>query len=183
MFVFIFVESREFSPNPEFCIGIVTDNNELTGTVPTELGLLTRLTTLHLRTFCVMFVFCIFVESREFSPNPDFCIDMITGSNRLTGTVPTELGLLTKLTTAFLGTFCVMFVFCIFVARREFSPNPDFCINIVTDINDLTGKVPTELGLLTKLAILCFGTFCVVLVFCIFVGSREFSPNPDFALI
>lgn len=75
----------------------VAANYDLSGTIPTELGLLTELTRLGLNT------------------------------NQLTGTIPSELGLLSQLRLLFLSD------------------------------NRITGTIPTELGLLSELTQLGFG--------------------------
>jgi Leucine-rich repeat (LRR) protein len=81
-----------------------TESNNLSGSIPTELGVLTDLSRLAL------------------------------SKNTLSGTIPTEFGLLAELSHLFLG------------------------------INDLNGTIPTELGLLTELSVL-------VLVFNKLTGS------------
>mmetsp|Transcript_39645 Transcript_39645/g.75870 ORF Transcript_39645/g.75870 Transcript_39645/m.75870 type:complete len:260 (+) Transcript_39645:115-894(+) len=77
--------------NPSSCTGLSMVNNQYTGSVPTELGALTRLTTFHF------------------------------GDNQLTGTLPTELLSLTQL--RWMGFYN----------------------------NNLTGTVMSELGILTSL--------------------------------
>eukprot|EP00241_Pyramimonas_parkeae_P010164 CAMPEP_0114243168 /NCGR_PEP_ID=MMETSP0058-20121206/10633_1 /TAXON_ID=36894 /ORGANISM="Pyramimonas parkeae, CCMP726" /LENGTH=240 /DNA_ID=CAMNT_0001355965 /DNA_START=105 /DNA_END=827 /DNA_ORIENTATION=- len=77
--------------NPSSCTGLSMVNNQYTGSVPTELGALTRLTTFHF------------------------------GDNQLTGTLPTELLSLTQL--RWMGFYN----------------------------NNLTGTVMSELGMLTGL--------------------------------
>mmetsp|Transcript_249 Transcript_249/g.427 ORF Transcript_249/g.427 Transcript_249/m.427 type:complete len:257 (+) Transcript_249:95-865(+) len=84
--------------SPSTCISLALNGQQLTGTIPTELGMLSRLTWLD--------------------------VDV----NRLTGTVPSELGSATSL---------------VWLCFHQ---------------NQLTGTVPSELGLLTSLTWLRFYT-------------------------
>jgi len=130
-------------------------SNDLTGTMPTELGTLTALTNLCVRCphpsrldACAvtgMWAECGVVLGRG-------CRGLRT--NRFAGTLPTELGTLDTL-----ESLCV---------HRPHPPRPDACS--VTGLwaerggdvwcrtlssNDLTGTLPTELGTLTALNRLC----------------------------
>jgi hypothetical protein len=93
-------------------------HNELTGSIPSELGLLNQLTTLHLS----------YNQLTESLPSELGLLKQLNGLgliyNQLTGSLPSELGLLKQLNGLHLYN------------------------------NDLTGSIPSELGLLIQLTYL-----------------------------
>jgi Leucine-rich repeat (LRR) protein len=117
-------------------------NNQLTGPVPSELGLLTQLTDLYL-------------SSNSLTgpvPSEMGLLKQLTSlnivNNQLTGPVPLEMGLLTQLAVLSLYN------------NQLTGPVPSEMglLAQLTDLdlssNSLTGHVPSELGLLTQLAVL-----------------------------
>ena len=102
------------------------DSNELTGSIPTEIGLLTGLKNLKILGFGCKHLFSVlllcfvakhihsFFASNLFSPifSP---ICLIADNNELTGSIPTEIGLLTELTNLELSKqlFSVLLLVCL----------------------------------------------------------------------
>ena len=78
------------------------DENELTGPISTEIGLLTELTWLRLgkQVFSVV-LFCFETKPTNSMlltlPSVFFCHKIVIDDNEFVGSVPTEVGLLTKL--------------------------------------------------------------------------------------
>ena len=91
---------------PHFCLIV---DNELTGSIPTEVGLLTELTALYLSKHFIS-IYLLYFETKHihlfFASDlfslifPHFCLIV---DNELTGSIPTEIGLLTGLTELGLG--------------------------------------------------------------------------------
>jgi hypothetical protein len=77
---------------------------------------------------------------------------------------PDRIGTVEKPWLAYLGyvlrTVCVLH----FIENRELSPNRDFFNDIITDNNELTGTVPTELGRLAS-AEIYLGTYFLLKAF------------------
>ncbi|PXY41171.1 hypothetical protein DMB65_09460 [Flavobacterium cheongpyeongense] len=95
--------------------GVVLSNNKLSGTIPAEIGLLTKLTSLQLHT------------------------------NQLSGTIPAEIGLLTKLTSLQLHTNQLSGTIPAEIGQLTLLQT----LHLHT--NQLTGTIPAEIGQLTKL--------------------------------
>lgn len=123
------------------------ENNTLYGPIPSEIGLLTSLTRLHL-------------TSNDWTGTIPSEIGMLTNlaslrilnGRQLTGTIPSEIGSLTSLTSLRIGR------------------NPGLTSTIPSEVqyltnlklltfrnNTLTGNIPSEIGLLTSLTRLRFG--------------------------
>ena len=86
---------------------LIIDENELTGSIPTEVGSLTKLTQLELGTqlFSVV-LFCFETKQiRSMDLTSFLCFfksQIVIADNALEGLIPTEIGLLTKLTELWL---------------------------------------------------------------------------------
>eukprot|EP00238_Polyblepharides_amylifera_P002552 CAMPEP_0196572258 /NCGR_PEP_ID=MMETSP1081-20130531/2337_1 /TAXON_ID=36882 /ORGANISM="Pyramimonas amylifera, Strain CCMP720" /LENGTH=231 /DNA_ID=CAMNT_0041889517 /DNA_START=150 /DNA_END=845 /DNA_ORIENTATION=+ len=95
---------KDCESNPNGCLSLAMSNQQITGTVPTELGLFTNLTKLDL--FGNLLVGTLPTELGKLNLVTDFWLD----ANNLTGTLPTELGLLDSVewlalhTNMFVGT-------------------------------------------------------------------------------
>jgi hypothetical protein len=76
---------------------------------------------------------------------------LILDDNDLTGPIPSELGLLTTLTTIRLGKFSSCHCFLISFLCYEYTLICFDAFYFILDDNDLTGPIPVELGLLTTL--------------------------------
>ena len=88
---------------------ILIDRNELTGSIPTEVGLLTELTSLELckRLFSVLLVCFETKHLHSFSASNLFSLifshNILIDRNELTGSIPTEVGSLSNLVQLDLG--------------------------------------------------------------------------------
>jgi Leucine-rich repeat (LRR) protein len=153
-------------------LGVLNVENQLTGKLPTEVGHLTNLSSLKLRKSCLS----VFVLGRE-KAEPYSCLLFCNGThfperNHLTGNLPTEVGYLTKLLYLSMGKSCLPFL----IWRRTLNLNQVFCFamaHIFSDFNQLTGKVPTEVGLLTNLVYLNMGKSCLSSLFRGGIPGRE----------
>jgi hypothetical protein len=97
------------------CAILLPDNNALTGSIPSEIGLLTSLASVNLRKFLAAFASLLlklawkphhFVISYS-------CTILLPGGNRLTESIPTEIGLMTtSLTSLNVGKLIVSRVDC-----------------------------------------------------------------------
>ena len=89
----------------------------------------------------------------------------MTEYNLLTGSIPTEVGLLTDLTTLDLSKHFISIYLLCFETKSVINSTLltfscgfiSFYVSIVTDSNELTGSIPTEVGLLSDLSILKLG--------------------------
>jgi len=104
---------------PTSCTRLSYGSSQLSGTLPTELGALTRLIYMHMY------------------------------DNQVTGTVPTELGSLTALTY-------------MDIERNQLTGTMPTELGALTSLrelelleNQITGTLPTELGALTRISDLC----------------------------
>ena len=146
------------------------DYNELTGSIPTEVGLLTELTSLGLckRLFSVLLVCFEIKQIHSFFASNLFSLIfshiILIASNELTGSIPTEVGLLTELVGSL--SLCKRLFSVSLVCFETNQIHSFFASNlfslifshiILTDINELTGSIPTEVGLLTELTRLRLG--------------------------
>jgi Leucine-rich repeat (LRR) protein len=133
-----------------FCI---LDSNELTGQIPSELALLPNLEYLHLGMFFLSFSFDILYYECTL-----ICLDavLILEYNALTGPIPSELALLPNLEYLDLGMFFLSFSFDILYYECTL-----ICLDavLISDNNDLTGQIPSELALLPNLEYLDLGKF------------------------
>lgn len=125
LYDFVFQANNTLTGSLPSEIGLLTNlsmlrlkDNNLTSTIPTKIGLLTSLEEL-------------FVESNDFTGSIPSEIGLLTNlvdlavdENNLVGSIPSEIGLLTSLTMLTVGS------------------------------NRLTGSIPSEIGLLTNLTIL-----------------------------
>ena len=97
---------------------IASNELTLTGSIPTEVGLMTELTSLVLseRLFSVLLVCFETKHIHSFFASNFFSLIffhiILVDSNKLTGSIPTEIGLLTKLTNVRLGKR--LFILCFY---------------------------------------------------------------------
>ena len=139
--------------------------NKLTGSIPTEVGLLTELTGLDFgKRLLSVLLLC--SETKQISCllltffSLIFSHIILIDYNELTGSIPTEVGLLTELSYLDLGSkqlFSVLLV-CFetkhihsFFASNLFSLIFPNIILLASNELTLTGSIPTEVGLLTEL--------------------------------
>lgn len=91
------------------CRVSTTDNNQLTGTIPTELGRLTSLTSLNLGKIGNVNCCCTNVDGDWWLTHVPFYVDtivackMMTDTNQLNGAIPSDIRRLTNLTYLDLG--------------------------------------------------------------------------------
>lgn len=134
-------------------------NMNLTGAIPSEIGLLTSLSK-----FCCM-VFCNFYYRIWGTSLLILCFysaaELDLQFNSLMGAIPSEIGLLTSL-----SKLCWLWHghcdFCSFIKRQAY-PRTSFhsTANLHLNDNSLTGAIPSEISLLTSMGELCC---CVVAV-------------------
>ncbi|MXW09885.1 MAG: hypothetical protein F4X47_01545 [Gammaproteobacteria bacterium] len=122
-----------------FVTGLVLSDNNLSGTIPPEIGNLTQLTQMDL-------------EDNELTgPIPPELGDLpqlrrlVLGANELTGTIPPELGRLSQLTMLDLGRNSLSGTIPSELGRL---PRLD---SLLLHRNELTGPIPLELGNLASL--------------------------------
>jgi Leucine-rich repeat (LRR) protein len=120
-------------------MGLNLSGNSLTGSIPTELGLLSNLTDLYL--YGNLLTGTIPTELGLLSNLTWLSLD----NNSLTGSIPTELGLLSNLTT--LHLCCNSLTGSI---PTELGNLSNLTV-LFLERNSLTGSIPTELGLLSRL--------------------------------
>ena len=113
--------------------------SSLTGTLPSELGLLTALTKLYLFNNALSGVLP--TELGLLTALTEMMVD----ENSLTGSLPTELGLATAM--GFLYMFGNSFAGVLPTELGLLTA----LVELILDENSLTGSLPTELGLLTSL--------------------------------
>jgi len=97
-----------------------------------------------------------------------FFLRYIIGGNILSGTIQTELGLLTNVGSISLGKCGRRVDLCLeehgwnpsSTSNFAFFPLPDA---LILGINQLSGSIPSELGLLTRLSTIRLCKFCVLL--------------------
>mmetsp|Transcript_39637 Transcript_39637/g.75859 ORF Transcript_39637/g.75859 Transcript_39637/m.75859 type:complete len:217 (-) Transcript_39637:537-1187(-) len=133
---------------PSSCTRLILDSNQMTGSLPSELGALSSLSYLH-------------IGNNQFTGTVPTELGTLTsltslqcGGNQLTGTLPTELIALTRLT--WMGfynnqlTGTVMTELGIMTSLRR--------INL--HHNQLTGSLPSELRALTSVNLVVWGHSC-----------------------
>jgi hypothetical protein len=94
----LIVYSLPLSPSHSFLSCCCLAANSLSGTIPTSMGALLGLNDLYLGEFLSSFPRAYGLLSLSLSPSHAFLSCCCLDSNPLSGTVPTELGALTKLT-------------------------------------------------------------------------------------
>jgi Leucine-rich repeat (LRR) protein/ribosomal protein L35AE/L33A len=119
-------------------------NNELGGTIPTELGNLSDLTLLDLSTSWNSLVKLTGTIPTELGSLSNLT-ELSLSSNELTGTIPTELGNLNNLTSLYLHSNQLTGTI-----PTELGNLSNLTFLSLSD-NDLTGTIPTELGNLSNL--------------------------------
>jgi hypothetical protein len=149
----------------------ISDQNSLTGTIPTEIGMMTLLRSLQIFKLS-LFVFLGFARAgSSWSAYQSisswlgvltiiiFCrltCQCISGDNSLTGTIPTEIGMMTSLTYLAIRKLS-SFAFRGLRPCWDFLPYTCHFILQISDQNSLTGTIPTEIGMLTSLMLLKIG--------------------------
>ena len=116
--------------------------NDLNGSIPSELGMVSALAELYVSllphicslSFVVFFVFL--------NHNPN---NRALHENLLTGSIPSELGNLSSLTVLYVSLLphiCSLFFVVLFFVFLNHNPNNRWILS-----NDLTGSIPSELGM------------------------------------
>lgn len=105
--------------------------NDLTGTIPSELGLMSKLNILNL------------------------------ANNNLAGTIPSQIGSLTALRELYLSesAYCITYSSMIYFKRNESNAFIDICAIIHVGNNNFTGEIPSEAGKLKILQTFHIGEF------------------------
>ena len=128
-------------------------DNELTGPIPPELGALVNLTNLELSRNALTGRI-----PRELGSLTNLT-NLHLGGNYLTGSIPPELGALTQLTSLYLGDNNPVYVSGNYLTG-SIPPELGALTNLTTlhlGGNNLTGSIPPELGALTNLTTLRLG--------------------------
>ena len=122
-----------------FLLSRALHKNMITGSLPTEIGLLTSLSELYSLPFKLIFLFFPFF----FRTSPSHSIASNIGFNFLSGTLPTEIGALSNLISlyVFLPSF-PFFFWELTAVRRDLSDN------------SFSGEVPQLFGNLEQLEVL-----------------------------
>jgi len=130
---------------------LILDDNNLSGSIPSELGLLTNCMWLFLGKYGHKVDLCL--EEHGWNPSSTFNFAffpllhdvLILGDNKLSGSIPSELGLLTN-------------VEVIYLSDNDLSGSIPSKLGLLTNVkgiylsdDDLSGSIPSELGLLTNL--------------------------------
>ena len=149
-------------------------NNDLTGSIPSELGMLSRSTVLYVSLFphiCSLSFVVLFFVFLNHNPN-----NRALDDNLLTGSIPSELGNLSSLAVLYVFLFphiCSLAFVVLFLVFLNHNSN-----NRWLSTNDLTGSIPSELGMLSALVDLyvsllphiCFLSF--VVLFLVFLNHN-----------
>ena len=156
-----------------------SEENQLTGSIPTEIGMLTKLTELALGKwlYCLDFLVCLLLLCMRCESTNLFsmCILMTTAEHHdLTGSIPTEIGELTELTFLVFGKWlhCLDFlVYLLLLCMSCESTNRfSFLVLMATsEENQLTGSIPTEIGRMTALKVLSLGKWLYCLDFLVYL--------------
>ena len=135
----------------------VAVNNTFTGSLPSEFGLMNKLNYLGLCKYfsTQWFNFCHAVSCFWYLSKCFILRINVAVKNRLTGSLPSEIGLMNKL-TYLTSCKCQYFVWFQFLSTSfnafKFSSQLSFILTmIIADKNELTGSLPSEIGLITAL--------------------------------
>jgi hypothetical protein len=136
---------------------LVLDSNSLTGTIPSELGLLTKLG----ESSVVWLLVVMIVLSCVFSLYSHACLSFFHSTawldlsgNSLTGTIPTEIALLSNLCeSSVVWLLVVMIVLsCVFHCTLMLACHIHSTAYLDLSDNSLTGTIPSEVGLMSNLS-------------------------------
>jgi hypothetical protein len=173
--------------------------NNLVGTIPNELALLSNLgkssvvwlLVVMIVWSCVFFIVlscwlvmsCVFFIVLScllviFHSTAELSLD----SNNLTGTIPSQIGLLTKFSeSSVVWLLVVMIVLsCVFHCTLMLACHVYSTATLDLSVNSLTGTIPSEVGLLTKLSessVVCLLVVMIVLcvLYCTLILACHFS--------
>jgi len=138
--------------------------NDLSGKIPTELGLLTNLRGIYLRKYCRRVDLCLEEHGWNPSSTSNFAFfpllhdALMLGNNNLSGSIPSELGLLTNLEYVVLCKYGRRVDLCVekhdlnlLSSTSNFAFFPLFHDALILGVNNLSGSVPSELFALPNL--------------------------------
>jgi hypothetical protein len=131
-------------------------NNSLTGTFPSEIALMSNLGELSVVwLLVVMIVFsCNFHCTLMLACHIHSTVDLDLSDNSLTGTIPCQIALLSNLSkSSVVWLLVVMIVLsCVSHCTLMLACHIHSTAYLVLDSNSLTGTIPSEVGLLSKLS-------------------------------
>jgi len=148
------------------CLRYIIVDNDLSGTIPSELGLLSNVEVIILRKYGRRVNLCL--EEHGWNPSSTFNFAffpllhdaLISDRNQLSGSIPSELGLLTNVEEIWLCKYGRRLDLCL----EEHGWNPSSTSNfvffpllhdaLILAYNNLSGSIPSELRLLTNLEFL-----------------------------
>jgi len=149
----------------------IIGHNDLSGTIPSELGLLTNLELIYLCKYGRRVDLCLEEYGLNPSSTSNFAFfpllynEFILDDNQLSGSIPTELGLLTNVERIYLCKYGRRVDLCL----EEHGWNPSSTTNfaffsllhdaLILGNNNLNGTIPSELGLLTNVEKITLGKY------------------------
>jgi len=166
---------------------LILAENKLSGSIPSELGLLTYVERIFLSKYGRRVDLCLEENGLNPSSTSTFAFfpflhrALTLDDNQLSGIIPSELGLLTHLKRIVLGKYGHKVDLCL----EEHGLNPSSTSNfvffpplhdeLILGNNNLNGTIPTELGLLTNLKRIDLGKYSYRVALCL----EENGLNPS----
>jgi Leucine-rich repeat (LRR) protein len=142
--------------------------NSLTGSLPTEIGRLTSVESINFGTWSSDFkpeaLLGKNIKNRLTKSSRHYHILYLPGYTYLTGLIPSELGLMTSLTSLSFGKNVVTLFYWLHLVNRQWillsqsliSPHLSSCM---IEYTNLEGPLISEIGLLTNLLALTIGRY------------------------
>jgi hypothetical protein len=123
---------------------LLTDDNSLTGTIPSQIGLMKVLHGLNLREYIL---FLLTLQYYKILTRYHFISFLLTDDNSVTGTIPSQIGLMKGLKTLNLSEYIL---FLLSLLYFKILTMHHFISFLSTGGNSINGTIPTELGLLSN---------------------------------